>query len=147
MLREIRIEDKEDFISLMVEFYDTPAVNSVIDIKNHEKTFEHIINKNPLVEGYMITRDDKNIGYVLLANSYSNEIADTVVWLEHIYITEDYQGLGYGELVMRELHNELKGSVKSFRLEVSDDNKNLIDFYKRHGYTDRHYIQMHQSKK
>lgn len=144
MLREVEEKDRRIFIELMSKFYQTPAVNSVIDVKNHEKSFQHIIDGNPLVDAYMIEKDKETIGYVLLANSYSNEIADTVVWIEHIYILDQYQNLGFGEKIMNELHALYQDKAKAFRLEVSNDNKELMNFYQRHGYSERNYLQMHK---
>ena len=45
---------------------------------------------------------------------------------------------------MNELHALYQDKAKAFRLEVSDDNKELMNFYQRHGYSERNYLQMHK---
>ncbi|NLY62477.1 MAG: GNAT family N-acetyltransferase [Erysipelothrix sp.] len=95
------------------------------------------------VDGYMIEFDGQTIGYLLLSKTYSNEEGGYVTWVEEVYINDKYQGKGYGEITMKDIYQQFKDETKVFRLEVSPENKAIIDFYKRHGYEERVYLQMY----
>lgn len=146
MLRKIEQSDRAEFLRMMTDFYTTPAAEEPVNKDHYPGTFEAIVNGNPLVDGFMVVKDEVSIGYVFICKSYSNEVGGTVIWLEHLYIEEKYQGNGYGGIVMKEIEEIYKDEASGFRLEVARDNKELMKFYRRYGYDDRGYYQMHTFK-
>lgn len=143
MLRKIEEKDRQLFLQYMHEFYNSSAVTGKIDPKNYEMTFNFIVKGDMYVDGYMIEFDGQTIGYLLLSKTYSNEEGGYVTWVEEVYINDKYQGKGYGEITMKDIYQQFKDETKVFRLEVSPENKAIIDFYKRHGYEERVYLQMY----
>lgn len=141
----IKIEEKHRsiFLQYMDEFYNSPAVTDPIDPKNHETTFNFIVRGDHYVDGYMIEFDNEIVGYLLLSKTYSNEVGGYVIWVEELYINNNYQGKGYGQITMEEIYETFKDQTKVFRLEVSPENKKIVDFYHRHGYEQRVYLQMY----
>lgn len=146
MLRKIERSDREEFLRMMSDFYDTPAAEETVNKDNYPHTFEAMVSDNPLVDGYMVMAEDTAVGYVFICKSFSNEVGGTVIWLEHLYIEKQYQGNGYGSIVMKEIEALYKDEAKGYRLEVARDNKDLMKFYRRFGYEDRGYYQMHTFK-
>lgn len=143
MIRKIEEKDRNLFLEFMDKFYNSPAVTDKIDPKNYETTFNFIVKGDPYVDGYMIEFDGITIGYIILSVTYSNEVGGYVTWLEELYIDDKYQGNGYGEQTMSDIQEVLKDTTKAFRLEVSPENESITNFYKRHGYEERVYLQMY----
>lgn len=147
MLRKIKETDRKIFLQYMNEFYDSDAVVEPIDSKNFETTFKFITKGDPYVDGYMIEFDNETVGYVIVSITYSNEVGGYVTWLEELYISDKYQGKGYGEQTMKDINETLKNTTRAFRLEVSPENESITNFYKRHGFETRTYLQMYHPNK
>lgn len=143
MLRKIEENDRALFLQLMDDFYHSPAVTDPINPKNYETTFNFIVRGDHYVDGYMVEFDNETVGYLILSITYSNEVGGYVTWLEELYIDPKYQGQGYGEQTMLDINETLKDSTRAFRLEVSPENEKITNFYKRHGFEERVYLQMY----
>lgn len=142
MLRKIIESDREIFLSMMDEFYRTDAVTGQIPKENYTTTFEYILKDDPYVDGYMIEYNNETVGYCIFSITYSNEVGGYVVWLEELFIEEKHQGKGLGKNVMLEIDKLFEPEMNAFRLEISPQNKKLINFYGRFGYETRTYLQM-----
>ena len=147
MLRKIVENDRDLFLEFMTDFYNSPAVTEPIDPKNFTTTFNFIVKGDPYVDGYMIDFDGNTVGYMILSVTYSNEVGGYVTWLEELYIDPKYQGQGYGEQTMKDIQETLTDTTRAFRLEVSPENEAITNFYKRHGYEERVYLQMYHPNK
>ena len=44
MIRPIEKKDKEQFLAMLREFYESDAVMAPVPLENHERTFDAIIN-------------------------------------------------------------------------------------------------------
>lgn len=147
MLRKIEEKDRDIFLEMMDSFYNSPAVTDPINPENYTTTFNFIVRGDHYVDGYMIEFDNEVVGYLLLSLTYSNEVGGYVTWLEELYIDSKYQGKGYGEQTMKDIQEELKDTTRAFRLEVSPENERITNFYRRHGYEERVYLQMYHPNK
>lgn len=141
MIRELKKEDKDVFLSMVKEFYQTNAVLHSIPIENMVNTYEEAVSDSPFVKVYMIEHEDTVAGYGNLSFTYSNEVGGMVVLVEEIYIKEQFQGLGLGSRFLDYIKEEYD-FAKRFRLELSEDNKRVAELYKKKGYMPLEYLQM-----
>ena len=141
-IRKFQEQDKSVYFEFSKKFYHPPAVLHAIDESNFHITFSEIINGSPYAEGYMLFDGETPIGYGLLSKTYSNEVGGMVVWLEELYITEEYRGSGVGTAYFRFIEEQYRGKCKRLRLEVSKENPNAIRLYRRLGYDFLDYLQM-----
>lgn len=141
MIRNIRLEDKNDYIKMTKEFYTSPAVLHSIPEEYIHITFDNIVNDTPYAKGYIIEDDGLVAGYILLSLTYSNEAGGLVVLVEEIYIKDDFRGRGIGKKALTKI-KEMYKEAKRFRLEVTKENKGAIKLYKNLGYEDLDYLQM-----
>lgn len=142
MIRKIRKEDKEIFISMAEEFYQSKAVMHTIPKKNHQIIFEEMMRSNQYVEGYIISCQEEAAGYGLISKMFSQEAGGIVVWLEEVYILPKYQGKGLGNAFLKYIQEEYKSLVVRFRLEVEQENKRAVALYEQLGFKKMPYMQM-----
>lgn len=142
MIRELTKDDKDIFISMVKEFYTSDAVLYSIPEENIVNTFNEAIKDSPYVKIYMMEEEKGIAGYGQISLSYSNEAGGLVVWLEEIYIREDFRGLGLGGKFLDFVKNEFSADAKRFRLEISESNMDAKRLYIRNGYETLDYLQM-----
>lgn len=141
MLRSVNINDKKEYIEMTKEFYTSEAVLHSIPQEYIETTFDNLVNNTPYAKGYMIEYNGEIAGYALLAITYSNEVGGKVVWIEEIFIKEEFRGKGIGKNVFGQI-KELNKDAKRFRLEVTKENLGAIRLYENLGYENLDYLQM-----
>ncbi len=139
-IRQMCKDDKDEVINMMDVFYSSEAVytNGSIDI--FEKDFHACISDNPYIEGYMFISDKKVLGYAMLVKSYSTEFGKQCIWIEDLYIKEEYRGKHIGTKFFEFLFETYKDVL--FRLEVEDENTHAISLYKKSGFEVLPYKEM-----
>ena len=142
MIKEVFESDRESFIRLMKEFYDSDCVLNKIPNENFDRTFDEIINSRVYANGYLFELDGKAVGYALTANTYSNESGGMIVWIEEIYIQPEYRSRGLGKEFFKYIENNMGRDVKKIRLEVREDNERAVKLYERLGFSKVEYMQM-----
>ena len=143
MVRRIRREDRENFLRLSEMFYASPAVLHGVPEKYHEDMFEELMRSDEYADGYILEADGKCVGYGLTAKSYSREAGGRVLWLEELFILEEYRSRGLGRefFAAAEEYASANGFAR-IRLEVEEDNVRARSLYQRLGYEDLTYLQM-----
>lgn len=141
-VRDIRKEDFNDFMDMCRDFYSGDAVDHVVDSSNFKKTFNELMEKNPLIRAIIVEVEDKCAGYAQLSFTWSNEAGGFVVWLEEIYIKPEFRGMKLGTELINFILNEYKNKASRFRLEVSPANDSAARLYSRLGFKPLNYRQM-----
>ena len=132
IIREIAQKDKADVIGMMTKFYASPCVatNGSREIFNAD--LDACISDNPYLEGYVFECKNEIVGYAMLAKSFSTEYGKPCIWVEDLYIKDDFRGLGIGGDFFKFIEEKFKGAI--FRLEVEEENTRAINVYKKAGY-------------
>lgn len=138
MIRKIKIEDKNEYIKMAEDFYNSPAVLSSVPRSNFEDTFEELMKSSTYAEAFIFEQERKIAGYGLIARTYSQEAGGTVIWIEEIYVKEEFRNKGLGS----EFINYVKENIpaKRYRLETEPDNTKAQELYKRHGFEHLEYV-------
>lgn len=142
MLRRFKKEDKNEYFELATLFYNSDAVLHPVPYSHLENTFNELITGSPFVDGCKIIHNGVTAGFALFAITYSQEAGGKVLWLEELYIKEEFRSLGIGKQFFDELFTRLPADFKRIRLEVEDENEGAIRFYKRLGFDWLNYKQM-----
>ena len=129
MIREIREEDKQLYMDLTEEFYNSEAVLHPIPEAYREATFHEMMRSQDYVKAYILEKDGQAAGYGLTSYTFSQEAGGKAVWLEELYIRPQFRCHGLGK-VMR------------LRLEIEPDNLRAKKLYLAMGYEDLPYAQM-----
>ncbi|MBO5068914.1 MAG: GNAT family N-acetyltransferase [Roseburia sp.] len=139
-IRIMTIEDKSSVIEMMKVFYASPAVLSNGSEEIFSNDIEHCLNDSPYLEGY-IFEDSKEIqGYAMIAKSFSTEFGKPCIWIEDLYIKEEYRGFGIGSMFMDFIVKKYTDSI--FRLEVEEENERAVKVYEKCGFSILPYMEM-----
>ena len=142
MVRKIIEEDKETFIRLASEMYASDAVLEPIPKEYHERTFEELMRSDEYAEGYLLESEGEIAGYALTAKTFSQEAGGKVVWIEELYILEEFRSKGLGREFFQYLEEHIEPSVKRLRLETEFENDRARKLYGRLGFEQLNYMQM-----
>lgn len=140
-VRVMVAEDKSNVLEMMREFYASPAVFSNGSEEIFLNDIENCINDNPYLEGYIFESSDEMIqGYSMIAKSYSTEFGKPCIWIEDLYIKDEYRGVGVGKMFMEFITAKYKDCI--FRLEVEEENERAVKLYEKCGFTVLPYMEM-----
>lgn len=142
MIRPLTKNDKEMYKILAKEFYTSEAVLHPIPDSHIESTFQEMMHSDRYAVGYALEQDGIMVGYALLAKTFSQEAGGMVLWLEELYVREQYRGCGLGREFFAFLE-EMRGSeITRIRLEVEEENKKAVELYQKMGFNWLDYRQL-----
>ena len=78
-IRRMKNEDKKIVVDMMREFYSSPAVSTNGSEEIFAVDVKYSIEDNPYLEGYVLEIENKIVGYVMLAKSFSTEFGKSKV--------------------------------------------------------------------
>lgn len=139
-IRRMKNEDKKIVVDMMREFYSSPAVSTNGSEEIFAVDVKYSIEDNPYLEGYVLEIENKIVGYVMLAKSFSTEFGKPCVWIEDIYILSEYRGKQLGKVLLDFIDEKYPTHLK--RLEVEEDNERAIKLYKKCGFTALPYLEL-----
>lgn len=139
-IRAIQKGDKNEIVEMMQIFYSSPAVLSNGSAEIFSQDVDNCTNDNPYLEGYVI-ENDKNIqGYAMIAKSFSTEFGKPCIWIEDLYVKEEYRGMGLGGRLLDYIIENHRDCI--FRLEAEEENKGAIKLYERYGFKVLPYLEL-----
>ena len=125
---------------MMRVFYASPAVYTNGSEEIFLNDVENCINDNPYLEGYVFVENDVVLGYAMLAKSFSTEFGKPCIWIEDLYLKEEYRRKGIGSSFFRHLEKEYPDTI--MRLEVEEENERAIHVYEKNGFAVLPYMEM-----
>jgi len=133
LLRQLASKTFEDTYGI----HNTPEVMADYLAKAFSEKQLHAELHNPESEFYILKVDDTWIGYIKVNEGKAQTEArtDNALELERIYVDRDFQGNGYGKLLIDKAM-EVANLRKKERvwLGVWQRNPNAIQFYESQGY-------------
>ena len=105
-----------------------------------ERDVEECVGDSPFAEGYVFEEEGSIVGYAMLAKSFSTEFGKACVWIEDIYVEEEYRGKGIGSAFLAFASEKYAGCL--LRLEVEKENARAWRTYEKNGFTFLPYAEM-----
>ncbi|MBE6672519.1 MAG: GNAT family N-acetyltransferase [Ruminococcaceae bacterium] len=139
-VRGMRQEDREAVLSMMREFYASPAVYTCGSEEIFCRDIDACLSGSPYLEGFVIESENEIAGYAMIAKSFSTEFGKPCIWIEDLYLKEAYRARGLGNLFFDYLTARYTDCI--FRLEVEDENESAIRLYEKRGFTVLPYKEM-----
>lgn len=139
-IRAMTAQDRDSVLKMMEVFYASPAVSTNGSYEIFCSDFENCVQGSPYLEGYMIEGDTGLQGYAMVAKSFSTEFGKPCIWIEDLYLKEEYRGLGVGKQFFDFITAKYTNCV--FRLEVEPENSRAVRLYERSGFTELPYLEM-----
>ncbi|WMI80764.1 GNAT family N-acetyltransferase [Anaerotignum sp. MB30-C6] len=120
---------------------DVPLILQFIkELADYEKMLDEVIATEELLEEWIFEQkkaevifpmlEGKEIGFALFFHNFSTFLGRSGIYLEDLYIKQEYRGRGYGKMLLKELA-KIAVERKCGRLEwwCLDWNQPSIDFY------------------
>ena len=139
-IRRMTAKDKASVAEMMKVFYSSDAVSTNGSDEIFSNDIDNCINDNPYLEGFIIEVNCAAVGYGMIAKSFSTEFGKPCIWIEDIYIKDEYRGHGYGSCFLNYIENKYKNSI--LRLEVEKENERALHVYKKCGFDTLPYMEM-----
>lgn len=138
VIRKIRYDDKDIYIEMARDFYNSPAVLSPIPVANFENTFTELMTSDIYAEAFIFEVNETIAGYGLIAKTFSQEAGGVVIWIEEIYVKAEFRSQGIGSEFIEYIKENIP--AKRYRLETEPDNHKAQELYKRHGFKHLEYV-------
>lgn len=143
IIRKINKSDKSEIISMMKDFYSSPAVLTNGSLEIFQTDFDACLDKNnPFLEGYVFESEKNVIGYAMLAKSFSTEFGKNCIWLEDLYVKSEYRGNGIIPKFLDFVKQQYPNTI--FKLEVEKENCHAVHVYQKCGFKFLEYFEMQQ---
>ena len=139
-IRALSKKDGERIIEMMRVFYASEAVYTSGSEQIFRADIAACIGDNPYLEGYVFEEGEEILGYAMVAKSFSTEFGKPCIWIEDLYIKEEYRGCGIGKSFFAYISDKYEGCI--FRLEVEPENEPAVGLYKKCGFTTLPYLEM-----
>jgi ribosomal protein S18 acetylase RimI-like enzyme len=143
MKSEIRMmtrSDAPEVMDMMRAFYSSAAVFTNGSDEIFTADIANCLNDNPYIEGYIFCDGEKVLGYAMIAKSFSTEFGKPCIWIEDIYLKEEYRGIGIGHKFFDYITKKYDGHI--FRLEVEEENETAKRLYEKCGFSVLPYMEM-----
>ena len=136
IIREFQKEDRNIFLSLCSEFYNSNATLRPYNNTVAEMTFDRVMAKHENLWGYMLfdKMSDEPVGYSLITSYWCNEEGGNILVLDELFISPIGRHKGYATTFMEWLQNNFKDKAVSITLEVLTTNVNACHLYIKEGF-------------
>lgn len=139
-IRAMVKEDKNCVLDMMRVFYTSPAVWSNGSEEIYNNDIDNCVGECPFLEGYIFQDEQEIQGYAMVAKSFSTEFGRPCMWIEDLYIKQEYRGTGIGSQFFEFIEKKYPDTI--LRLEVEEENERAINVYKKCGYEVLPYMEM-----
>lgn len=120
-------------VSMMREFAEYEGLSEYCTV-TEARLSTAMFGKDPIVEGLIASVDDVAIAYALYYPSFSSFRGERSLFLEDIYIREEYRRHNLGETMLREIAGIAKmRGCERIDFMVLDSNTPAVNFYLKHG--------------
>lgn len=128
MIRKIKDTDKKEYIKMAEDFYGSSAVSHSIPSENFENAFTAALSDDTYIRIYILEYGGETAGYASVAVTYTTEGGGLTLWLDELYVKEQYRGQGLGSELIAFLKRD--AAVKRIRLEITPENSGAERLYK-----------------
>ena len=139
-IRKMTLRDRSEVLEMMRVFYASPAVLSNGSQEIFVADFEACVGDNPYLEGYILEGPRGIQGYGMVAKSFSTEFGKPCIWIEDLYLKDEYRGQGIGKVFLDYIADCYPKCL--LRLEVEDENARAMKLYRKCGFEVLPYTEM-----
>lgn len=140
MIRKAQPQDKEIYLELAREFYNSEAVLHPVPEEHLLRTYNEFVRSEVYTECFILEKDGETAGYALIAKTFSQEAGGLTVWIEELYIRPEFRSKGLGRSFFAFLLENRPAA--RYRLEVEPENERAVALYGSLGFTALPYGQM-----
>ncbi|MCH9631094.1 MAG: hypothetical protein S4CHLAM37_11070 [Chlamydiia bacterium] len=133
---KIRIAEKQDvplILQLIKELADYEKLLHEV-VADEETLHESLFNDSKGPEVLIAEEGEKSVGFVLFFHNFSTFLGRKGIYIEDLYVREEFRGKGYGEMILKKICSLAK-ERNCGRADwwVLNWNEKAINFYKKIG--------------
>ena len=132
--------DKNEIVSMMETFYSSDVVYTNGSSEIFCCDFDTCVSNSPFLDGYVFLVENIIVGYAMIAHSFSTEFGKPCIWLEDLYLKENYRGKNIVPKFIEYIEKNNSNAI--LRLEVEEENSHAIHVYSKSGFSKLPYIEM-----
>ncbi len=132
---KIRLMEKADVtavVDMMRGFYASDAVFTNGSEEIFSADANECVSESPYLEGYVFENKNGIQGYAMCAKSFSTEFGKRCIWIEDLFVKDEYRGKGIGSEFLAFISDKYKECV--IRLEAEAENERAIHVYNKAGF-------------
>lgn len=138
-VRKMNDCDRDEYFEMSREFYASGAAHAPIDDERRTRFWEEIL-RGELVKGLLLECDGEIAGYALAACYASKEYGGRVLFLDELFLKENFRGRGLAREFFTAIERE--EDIAAIRLEAVRENERAVRLYRSLGYEPLEYMQM-----
>ncbi|HIW21745.1 MAG TPA: GNAT family N-acetyltransferase [Candidatus Dorea intestinavium] len=142
MIRKVRPDEKKLYVSLAMEFYDSPKFTCSIPEHYVNNAWDEIMREDSYLSAYIIEETKKPVGFALLSTTFSQRAGGKVVWIEELYVKEEYRGRGLASEFLGFIKDKIEPQTAQIRVELEPNNEYAKEMYTSIGYEEKPVIRM-----
>lgn len=142
MIRKMKPQDKDQVMEMMRGFYTSPAVHTNGSEEIYLADVENCINDCPYLEGFVFEEKGNIQGYGMIAKSFSTEFGKPCIWIEDLFIKEEYRKKGISRDFFEMLKNRYPNHL--LRIEAEEENERAVSVYKKAGFQILPYLELYK---
>lgn len=126
--KPLELSKIDTITQMMQDFYAID--NYPIDIEVSKKLFKEFILDEKFGKAWLIYTNEEIVGYVILTFVFSFEYKGRIVFLDELYIKENFRGKGIGKQTIDFIKIQASNqNIKLIYLEVENHNQNAQKLY------------------
>ena len=141
IIREIKPEDREEYLKMSAEFYSSPAVLADIPASYREGAFEEYV-RGTHAKCFILEEDGKYAGYGIVAFLYMQEAGGLCTFFDELYVREQFRSRGFGRAYFEYVFKNCPAA--RYVLEIEPDNVRARALYERLGFKVLGYTRMYR---
>jgi len=120
--KPLEIADISTILQMMEDFYAID--NYPFDVVTSKKLFQEFILEEKFGKAWLICKDNKIAGYIILTFVFSFEYGGKIAFVDELFIKETARGKGFGREAIQFVQQEMLSlSLKLLYLEVEEQNE------------------------
>lgn len=127
-------ENKVEFLSLVHILYIEDPEGEAITDEKIVSTINFLTENTKNGEILLFSGNGIILGYTILIYYWSNEFGEQIIFIDELYVKNEYRGKKIGSKFLKYLFNKKKDNFKAVFLEVFQSNNRAFDFYIKNGF-------------
>lgn len=129
-------------LRMMRELYATDAPDLDVNPDNFPATIDRLLAEPSRGRAVLCMRDGVLCGYALLISYLSNEFGGTLLFVDELFVDEQYRGQGIAQAFLAFVAETRPFDAVALALEVTPGNVRARALYERLGFRPRHHAMM-----
>lgn len=133
-IRPYRDADFDVIVPMVKEMHRNAAGHTHISTENVCNTIAHFHAHPDSGSIWILEWSSELCGYAILVDFYSNDWNGLLIFLDELFVVEQYRNKGIGKMFLGWLRENYSATAAAILLETTPDNDRAASLYQRFGF-------------